>query len=86
MITDEMLKALDKAKADEDAWFAKHGFPSYQTADENGQAHPAHRAWWLACETASERSPMARKMFVLGWLKGRAVAEGEGSVNKTEGV
>ncbi len=76
--TDALYMDLEDAKKKEDQWFSLHGFPNYQTADETGQAHPAHRAWVEVCQSASERSPMARKMFVLGWLKGRASSEGEG--------
>ena len=74
--SDDLLKRLDELKLAEDAFFARHGFPGYQTTDINGNACAAHRNWVRAVEKEREfsgtniiGSPLARKMFVLGYLK-----------------
>lgn len=67
------MEKLKRAVAEENAFWERQGFAGYSTTDENGQAHPAHRAWVKVVESEGRAfdSPMARKMFVLGWLYGQ---------------
>lgn len=84
-ITNEMMERLDAAIKREREWFALHGFPDYQTSDDKGGAHPAHRAWVKALERehhvgiegSPHGTPLARKMFVLGWLQRDAAGGGQ---------
>jgi hypothetical protein len=71
-ITHDMELALIAAKKREDDFWERNGFPGYSTVDEKGSANSAHRAWVLMCSEngAIYKSPMARQMFVLGWLEG----------------
>ncbi len=75
-ITKEMEKALLDAKVREENFFARHGF-TYK--NEGPKATPAHAAWVKVVEEEYNKhgeevrvycdSPMARIMFILGWLK-----------------
>jgi hypothetical protein len=72
VITPELEAELLKAMRAEDEWWAAQGFPEYAETRKQPQAHPAHRAWVGLVEKGGRAydSPMARKMFILGWLKG----------------
>lgn len=73
-----MVKLLEESRLAERAFFSRQGFPNYRAADESGGAHPAHRAWVKCVESEGPayNSPMARKMFVLGWLQAKKEVQG----------
>lgn len=76
---DHILKTLDEAKAREVEFFKRYGFSHEEANSKQGQASEAHMAWVKVCENEYKKvadspsrlscdSPMARKMFVLGYL------------------
>ena len=77
-ITEDLLKRLDELKTREDEFFLRHGF-IYETTNEHGIASTAHMNWKWAVEKELKKmgnsnfmgTPMARKMFVLGFLTAR---------------
>ena len=84
-ITPQMLADIDELKKREDEFFKRHGF-DYQTS-ESGMASEPHRQWVKVVEheynlVGKEKrvmcdSPMARKMFVLGYLKAKSAEKSE---------
>lgn len=63
------LEIVAAMMAEERQWFTDHGFPKYIKIDHEGRMHSAYEAW-LSIEASSPayRSPMAYRMFILGWL------------------
>lgn len=76
----EVALIIDESRKREEEFYARHGFPKYNLTEDQGRPR---RKWLEVCE--EERvgggsglcvsSPMARKMFILGYLKGKGAAE-----------
>jgi len=69
-ITPEMNESIQKAFQAENEFWERNGFPGYTSSDENGMANVAHKGWVRVCEKEGRAydSPMARRLFVLGYL------------------
>lgn len=85
-VTPDMVRALEEARAREDAFWERNGIPEEGANGEmrkTGKASEAWRAWVAACEAEYDWSgagsarrfldtPAARQSFILGFYRGRA--------------
>lgn len=74
-ITEEMREEIDKLDQAESEFWERQGFPEYNQLRKHASPHLAHQLWAECVEREGKAydSPMARRMFILGYLSHREI-------------